>query len=145
MSEDCKVNKEAIDTLKKEVDIIKNENKNTREQLIRNNVVTEQVAKALPSLTKTMNNINSTMVEMKENIGNLNKGYDDLKIGQDEMKKDLNDKVAGLEKEFLNDRQKNMIDMRDWFKKHWGKIAVVILLGYELIIRALPSIGNLIK
>lgn len=86
-------------------------------------------------LTNAIDNMNITMAEIKENMSNLNKGYDELKKGQDDMKVEFNSKVDGLEEEIQKDREKNMIDMRDWLKKHWGKIMVVVLLGYEVIVR----------
>lgn len=105
------------------------------------NYLTQQMVETNKQQSKAIEDINHTLLKVNDNMDRMSEKYDDLKLGQDKM----NDKVDGLEKEIQTDRNKNMIDMRDWFKKNWGKIMLVVVLGYEIIVKLIvPGAGKLI-
>lgn len=105
------------------------------------NYLTQQMVETNKQQSKAIEDINHTLLKVNDNMDRMSEKYDDLKLGQDKM----NDKVDGLEKEIQTDRNKNMIDMREWFKKNWGKIMLVVVLGYEIIIKLIvPGAGKLI-
>jgi archaellum component FlaC len=95
--QNCKYHAQQIKDLRDRVESIEKENKVTREELIKNNMTTQQVADSLPKLTKAINGFQITITNVDNNINKLNDGYKYLKKDVTDIKKDLDKKKIDLD------------------------------------------------
>lgn len=118
MAEQCSKHEQQIKDLKERVDNIEKDSKVTREELIKNNATTQQVAEALPKLTNAIHEFQITMVNVDNNIKGLNDRYDYMKNDMQKVKDDV---------KVMND--KKTIDLDSIRKDVVTKWLVRLLLG----------------
>lgn len=87
-----------------------------KEDMAKNNVLLQQSISSSEKLNDTLDNVQSTMIQLTESMRNNN-----------EATNSLSRKVSNLEEKIDNVENKSKLDMSEWWQKNW--VNVIILAG----------------
>ena len=107
-----------------------------RENLAKNNVLTEQCVRSNEKLAETMTTVSETMINLTHGLQDSNRVTTDLANKMESFEEKLNDTNAKMDEKFSSLRGevelvdgKSKVDVLLWLRDNWKTVAIVLASG----------------